>query len=42
MSGVIPAPVITGTIGYLILGMLGLGSVFGSRAIGVMDKDSAA
>ena len=37
-----PTPVLTGTIGYLILGFLGLGGVFGSRAVGVMDKDSAA
>jgi hypothetical protein len=42
MSNAIPAPVITGTIGYLVLGLLGLGGVFGSRAIGVMDKDAAA
>ena len=38
----LPTPIISGTIGYLLLGLLGLGSVFGSRAVGVMDKDEAA
>ena len=37
-----PTPVLTGTIGYFILGCLGLGGVFGSRAVGVLDKDNAA
>ena len=37
-----PTTVVSGTIGYLILGLLGLGGVFGSRAVGVMDKDNAA
>jgi hypothetical protein len=38
----IPTPIISGTIGYILLCVLGLGGVFGSRAVGVMDKDEAA
>ncbi|CAB9499342.1 ATP synthase subunit H [Seminavis robusta] len=42
MFDVIPTPIVTGTLGYILLCFLGLGGVFGSRAVGVMDKDEAA
>jgi V-type H+-transporting ATPase subunit e len=38
----IPGPLITGTIGYLLLGVLALGGVFGGRATGALSKDDAA
>jgi V-type H+-transporting ATPase subunit e len=38
----IPGPVITGTIGYLLLAFLAIGGVFVSRASGLLSKDNAA
>lgn len=38
----IPPTIITGTIGYLLLGALGLGLLYSSRATGVLSKDNAA
>lgn len=42
MSFYIPGPVITGTIGYLLLACLAIGGVFVSRASGLLSKDNAA
>jgi V-type H+-transporting ATPase subunit e len=37
----IPTPIISGTIAYLVLGLVGIGGVFGSRASGMLSKDNA-
>ena len=37
----IPAAIITGTIGYIVLGLIGLGLIFSSRATGALSKDNA-
>eukprot|EP00523_Entomoneis_sp_CCMP467_P010212 CAMPEP_0168736344 /NCGR_PEP_ID=MMETSP0724-20121128/9812_1 /TAXON_ID=265536 /ORGANISM="Amphiprora sp., Strain CCMP467" /LENGTH=78 /DNA_ID=CAMNT_0008783539 /DNA_START=81 /DNA_END=317 /DNA_ORIENTATION=+ len=37
----IPGPVITGTIGYLVLFALLIAAVFGARSIGYLNKDDA-
>jgi V-type H+-transporting ATPase subunit e len=37
----IPGPVITGTIAYLLLGVIAIGAVFTARAAGVLNKDDA-
>lgn len=38
----IPATVITGTIGYLLLAALGLGLLYSARATGLLSKDNTA
>jgi len=38
----IPTTVISGTIGYLLLGVILIGVVFSSRASGMLSKDNAA
>jgi len=38
----IPAPLITGSIIYLVIGFLLLGGVFGASATGQVSKDNAA
>ena len=38
----IPTPVISGTIGYLLIGVILIGLVFSSRATGLLNKDNAA
>ena len=38
----IPVTLISGTIGYLVLAVVGVGLVFSSRATGVLSKDNAA
>ncbi|EEC47346.1 predicted protein [Phaeodactylum tricornutum CCAP 1055/1] len=40
MSG-IPGPVVTGTIAYLLLGVVAVGGIYGSRATGMLSKDNA-
>lgn len=42
MAFSIPGTLITGTIGYLLLACLLIGSVFVSRASGLLSKDNAA
>jgi V-type H+-transporting ATPase subunit e len=37
----IPLPLITGTIGYLLLGAIAIGLVYSSRATGLLNKDNA-
>ena len=36
----IPATIITGTIGYLLLAAIGLGLLYSSRATGLLSKDN--
>jgi V-type H+-transporting ATPase subunit e len=38
----IPTAIISGTIGYLVLGAVLIGFVFSSRATGALSKDNAA
>eukprot|EP00527_Entomoneis_sp_CCMP2396_P002647 CAMPEP_0198143090 /NCGR_PEP_ID=MMETSP1443-20131203/5745_1 /TAXON_ID=186043 /ORGANISM="Entomoneis sp., Strain CCMP2396" /LENGTH=76 /DNA_ID=CAMNT_0043806231 /DNA_START=102 /DNA_END=332 /DNA_ORIENTATION=+ len=38
----IPGPIVSGTIAYLVFGLLLIAVVFGSRSIGVLSKDDAA
>ena len=37
-----PTPILTGSIGFLVLGALGNGAIFSSRATGTLSKDNAA
>lgn len=37
----VPTSIISGTIGYLVLGAILIGLVFSSRATGVLSKDNA-
>lgn len=37
-----PTTLVTGSIGFLVLGALANGAVFSSRATGMLDKDNAA
>jgi hypothetical protein len=38
----IPTPLITGSIIYLLIGVLLAGGIFGAKATGQMSKDNAA
>jgi len=42
MSSTIPTSIISGTIAYLLLGVILIGVVFSSRASGMLNKDNAA
>jgi V-type H+-transporting ATPase subunit e len=38
----VPAPIITGTIVYAVIGALAFAGLFGARSSGMMSKDNAA
>jgi hypothetical protein len=38
----IPATLVTGTIAYLVLGIVLIGLIFSARSIGKLSKDDAA
>ena len=38
----VPTPIISGTIGYIVLGAILIGLIFSSRATGMLSKDNAA
>ena len=38
----IPSTIVSGTIGYVVLGCILIGVIFGLRASGQMNKDNAA
>lgn len=37
-----PTTLVTGSIGFLVLGALGNGAIFSTRATGTLNKDNAA
>jgi V-type H+-transporting ATPase subunit e len=37
----VPGPIVSGTIGYIVLGCILVGIVFSSRATGSLSKDNA-